>query len=153
LDKKVEGRRIRLLARGRFARAVAWRRNTAEGEPHYMQGSSTVEERLRFKFTPVLNWKQRPDESVKAILVGWEKTVHIWQQEYGWEEYLWRYTYEQPHTQPAEVSFETWIDNHYQEEYPYLEHDVWEWGKTLVKGRHIINPTGDEQSGFAFQFD
>ena len=146
----MEGERIRLLARGRFARAVAWKKDAVY---KYMQGSSSVEERLRLRFTPILDWKARPDGGIKGILLGWEREVCIWQKEWGWETYLWRYKYEKPLNQPAEVSLDTWLDNHYQEEYPYLDHDVWEWGTALVRGRSRVPPTVDEPAGFAFQLN
>jgi hypothetical protein len=118
------------------------------GNPEYMQGASTTEERLRFQWTPKINWETRRNGSLRAICSGWEKIVRI-PVERETEPWVFDFWYEDYPKQGWEESFDRWIGNLYQSDRIYLEACLWDWVGEYIKKRkeeELLAQLIDEQS-------
>jgi len=106
-----------------------------------MQGRDSVEERLRFEWTPEYYWKERPDGEPKAVLLGWKRTVELYRNQTITETWCYAWYYHRPLNQVKGHSFEKWLEEIDIISEPTLKGDLYRW--TVEKFRqepfNIVN--------------
>ena len=122
----------------------AWYREAIQ----LMQGQSTIAENLRFDWAPVLVWKTRPDDSLQAILFGWNKSIFLTRNSHSTgangivitqdivEEYVFEYYYNEPQKQRVEDQFSEWLSVVYNNDKPYFQHTLWVWIEDMFEGQY-----------------
>ena len=105
----------------------------------YMQGASTVEERLRFAWIPILTWKVPAEGGIQAVCHGWSKTVYILSRGQLTSEWCYEYYYHQPAKQLKELSFDTWLGDLYLADRLCLDNSLWEWIQYKFPGQARLN--------------
>ena len=105
----------------------------------YMQGQTSIGERLRFDWVPVLVWKIRSDDSLQAVLFGWSKSIFLTRNTHGTEankivisqeieeEHVFKYYYDKPQKQEKDQPFSQWLTSVYDNDLPYFQHTLWTW--------------------------
>ena len=111
-----------------------------------MQGQSSIEERLRFDWVPVLIWKIRLDDSLQAVLFGWSKSIFLTRNSHGTgpndivisqeieEEHVFEYYYDIPQKQEKDQPFAQWLTSTYDNDKPYFQHALWTWIEEAFDG-------------------